>query len=109
MSAADRGRSLQRRAVAFAALALIALQPLQHVLLFWERPIEQLASAADSKASAADSKATSADSKATGLGTEVAELQTKPQQLPRTGSPLPLIGLLGMLSLAGSFGLRTLR
>ena len=62
---------------------------------------QQLAAAADSKATAADSKATSADSKATGLGTEVAELQTKPQQLPKTGSPLPLIGLLGMLSLTG--------
>jgi len=70
---------------------------------------QQLANAADSKASAADSKATSADSKATGLGTEVAELQAKPQQLPRTGSPVPLIGLLGMLALAGSFGLRALR
>src|SRR6476661_4927804 len=59
-------------------------------------------------AAAADSKATAADSKATGLGTEVAELQTKPQQLPKTGSPLPLFGLLGMLSLAGSLGLRAL-
>jgi hypothetical protein len=32
-----------------------------------------------------------------------------PAELPKTGSPLPLIGLLGMLSLASSFGLKTIR
>jgi len=32
-----------------------------------------------------------------------------PAELPKTGSPLPLIGLLGLLSLASSFGLRTAR
>ncbi len=32
-----------------------------------------------------------------------------PQELPKTGSPLPLIGLLGLLSVASSFGLRTAR
>jgi cobalamin biosynthesis Mg chelatase CobN len=69
---------------------------------------QQLATAADSKATAADSKAASAETKTTDLGAEVANLQTKPQQLPKTASPLPLIGLLGMLSLAGSFGLRAL-
>ncbi len=69
---------------------------------------QQLATAADSKATAADSKATSADSKAADLGTEVATLRTPPQ-LPKTASALPLIGLLGMVSLTGSLGLRKLR
>jgi LPXTG-motif cell wall-anchored protein len=32
-----------------------------------------------------------------------------PAELPKTGSPVPLIGLLGLLSLASSFGLRTAR
>jgi LPXTG-motif cell wall-anchored protein len=32
-----------------------------------------------------------------------------PTELPKTGSELPLIGLLGLLSLASSFGLRTVR
>ncbi len=32
-----------------------------------------------------------------------------PRELPKTGSPLPLIGLLGLLSVASSFGLRTAR
>ena len=32
-----------------------------------------------------------------------------PAELPKTGSSLPLIGLLGLLSLASSFGLRTVR
>jgi hypothetical protein len=32
-----------------------------------------------------------------------------PAELPKTGSPLPLIGLLGFLSLAASLGLRTAR
>jgi hypothetical protein len=36
--------------------------------------------------------------------TEVA--QAAPAELPHTGSPLPLIGLLGLLSLASSLGLR---
>src|SRR5258705_120543 len=31
------------------------------------------------------------------------------QELPRTASPLPLVGLMGLLSLAGGFGLRLLR
>jgi LPXTG-motif cell wall-anchored protein len=35
--------------------------------------------------------------------------QAAPPQLPKTGSPLPLIGLLGLLSLASSFGLRAIR
>ena len=33
----------------------------------------------------------------------------EPASLPKTGSELPLIGLLGLLSLAGSYGLRLLR
>ena len=32
-----------------------------------------------------------------------------PPELPKTASPLPLIGLLGLLSVASSFGLRTAR
>jgi len=32
-----------------------------------------------------------------------------PAELPKTGSPLPLIGFLGMFSLASSLGLKTLR
>jgi LPXTG-motif cell wall-anchored protein len=32
-----------------------------------------------------------------------------PASLPKTGSKLPLIGLLGLMCLAGSFGLRLLR
>jgi len=32
-----------------------------------------------------------------------------PTQLPKTGSPLPLIGLLGLLMVGTSLGLRTLR
>jgi LPXTG-motif cell wall-anchored protein len=35
--------------------------------------------------------------------------QAAPAELPKTGSELPLIGLLGLLSLASSFGLRTAR
>jgi LPXTG-motif cell wall-anchored protein len=35
--------------------------------------------------------------------------QAEPAELPHTGSQLPLIGLLGLLSLAGSLGLRTAR
>jgi LPXTG-motif cell wall-anchored protein len=40
---------------------------------------------------------------------QVAQAEPPPQQLPKTGSPLPLIGLLGLLSLASSFGLRAIR
>ena len=32
-----------------------------------------------------------------------------PQALPKTASPLPLIGLLGLISLAGFFSLRLIR
>jgi hypothetical protein len=35
--------------------------------------------------------------------------QAAPPELPKTASPLPLIGLLGLLSLASSFGLRAAR
>lgn len=35
--------------------------------------------------------------------------QAAPAELPKTGSELPLIGLLGLLTLASSFGLRTVR
>jgi hypothetical protein len=35
--------------------------------------------------------------------------QAAPAELPKTASPLPLIGLLGLLSLASSLGLRTVR
>jgi len=35
--------------------------------------------------------------------------QAAPKELPKTGSQLPLIGLLGLLSLASSLGLRTIR
>jgi hypothetical protein len=35
--------------------------------------------------------------------------QAAPPELPKTASPLPLIGLLGLLSLASSLGLRTAR
>ena len=35
--------------------------------------------------------------------------QAAPAELPKTGSGLPLIGLLGLLSLASSLGLRTVR
>jgi LPXTG-motif cell wall-anchored protein len=38
---------------------------------------------------------------------EVAE--AAPAKLPKTGSPVPLIGFLGMLSLASSFGFKALR
>lgn len=37
------------------------------------------------------------------------EPQPAPAQLPETASPIPLIGLLGLLSLGASFGLRMLR
>jgi len=37
------------------------------------------------------------------------QLAQAPAELPKTGSSLPLIGLLGLLSLASSFGLRTVR
>jgi len=40
---------------------------------------------------------------------EVAEAPAAPAALPKTGSPLPLIGLLGFLSLASSLGLRAFR
>jgi len=40
--------------------------------------------------------------------TQVARAQA-PAELPKTGSSLPLIGLLGLLSLASSLGLRTVR
>jgi LPXTG-motif cell wall-anchored protein len=38
-----------------------------------------------------------------------AQVAQAPAELPKTGSLLPLIGLLGLLSLASSFGLRTVR
>jgi len=37
------------------------------------------------------------------------EVAQAPKELPKTGSELPLIGLLGFLSLASSLGLRTIR
>jgi hypothetical protein len=37
------------------------------------------------------------------------EPQPAPAQLPKTASPIPLIGLLGLLSLAASFGFRVAR
>ncbi len=37
------------------------------------------------------------------------ETQAEPTELPETASPLPLIGVLGLLSLAASFGLRMAR
>lgn len=40
---------------------------------------------------------------------EVPVVAAAPAELPKTGSPLPLIGLLGLLSLASSLGLRTAR
>jgi len=40
---------------------------------------------------------------------QVAQAAPPPAQLPKTGSQLPLIGLLGLLSLASGFGLRTAR
>lgn len=40
---------------------------------------------------------------------EVAQAQAPAPQLPTTGSQLPLIGLLGLLALASSLGLRTIR
>ncbi len=40
---------------------------------------------------------------------QVAEAPAPAPVLPKTGSELPLIGLLGLLSLASSFGLRTAR
>jgi len=39
----------------------------------------------------------------------VVEVPESPAVLPKTASPLPLIGLLGLLSLASSLGLRTAR
>lgn len=38
-----------------------------------------------------------------------AAAEAAPTALPKTGSPLPLIGLLGLLSLGASLGLRTIR
>jgi hypothetical protein len=38
-----------------------------------------------------------------------AQVAQAPAELPKTGSLLPLIGLLGLLSLVSSFGLRTVR
>lgn len=40
---------------------------------------------------------------------ETAQAAPAPAALPKTGSPLPLIGLLGLFSLATSLGLRALR
>ncbi len=40
---------------------------------------------------------------------QVAQAAPAPAELPKTGSQLPLIGLLGLLSLASSFGLRLAR
>lgn len=37
------------------------------------------------------------------------EPQPAPAELPKTASPIPLIGLLGLLSLVGSFGLKAVR
>jgi hypothetical protein len=39
----------------------------------------------------------------------VVEVPESPAELPKTASPLPLIGLLGLLSLASSLGLRSAR
>lgn len=38
-----------------------------------------------------------------------ASAEQLPQELPKTGSPLPLIGLLGSLAIAASFGLKAVR
>jgi hypothetical protein len=38
-----------------------------------------------------------------------AAAEAAPAELPKTASPLPLIGLLGLLSLGASMGLRTIR
>jgi LPXTG-motif cell wall-anchored protein len=35
--------------------------------------------------------------------------ETAPAALPKTGSPLPLIGFLGLLSLASAFGVKVVR
>jgi hypothetical protein len=40
---------------------------------------------------------------------EVAEAAPAPAALPKTGSPLPLIGFLGLLSFASAIGLKVLR
>jgi len=40
---------------------------------------------------------------------QTASAEPAPAALPKTGSLLPLIGFVGMLSLAGSGGLRMLR
>jgi hypothetical protein len=40
---------------------------------------------------------------------EVAQATPAPAALPKTASPVPLLGLLGLLSLASSLGLRTAR
>ena len=38
-----------------------------------------------------------------------ASAEQLPQELPSTASPLPLIGLLGSLAIAASFGLKAIR
>jgi LPXTG-motif cell wall-anchored protein len=57
---------------------------------------------------AADQPILIATSAPTPVPAEVAEAAA-PKTLPKTGSSLPLVGLLGLLSLGASFGLRKLR
>ena len=84
-----------------------------------DRPVEQGQTSAPAQpaAPAAGNRPTdvSADRDRTAIGTSGASDQNAapPKQasseLPKTASPLPLIGLLGLMALAGGFGLRLAR
>jgi hypothetical protein len=78
--------------------------PLGQDLKLFEVEITSVQAAAQAPASPAPAAADTQP-----IGTTGAEAQVAQAELPRTASPLPVAGLLALLSFGGAFGIRALR
>jgi hypothetical protein len=81
--------------------------PLGQDLRLFEVEITSVQAAAQAPSSPAPAAPAAADTQP--IGTTGAEAQVAQAELPRTASPLPVAGLLALLSFGGAFGIRALR
>ena len=82
-------------------------EPLGQDLRLFEVEITSVQAAAQAPSSPAPAAPAAADTQP--IGTTGAEAQVAQAELPRTASPLPVAGLLALLSFSGAFGIRALR
>jgi hypothetical protein len=81
--------------------------PLGQDLRLFEVEITSVQAAAQASSSPAPAAPAAADTQP--IGTTDAEARVAQAELPRTASPLPVAGLLALLSFGGAFGIRALR